>query len=546
MTRSIIDPVTRIEGHLRVEMEVSGGVVKDAWVSGTLFRGMELILRGRAPEDAFWVSQRICGVCPVSHGHTSTMATEAAIGATVPQGARIARNLVEGAQFLHSHILWFYNLAALDYVNPVNGLKADIADTYALAQAAGTGVADFGAVAKRLTAFAERGQMSIFSGNWFDSPHYALPPELDLIATAHYLEALEMQAVASTISGIIGGKMPHIMTSVAGGTTWVPSVANLDDVLFRFTQLRDWIANTMIPDTLAIAPFYLAALDWGAGVGNFLAWGVFDDETFDPVKRYLPAGITRGLKLEEVDSEKIVEYVDRSFYEKTSGGLHPTKGATQPVAPTYDVENQYTWSKAPRYDGLPMEVGGLSRLIVAYLRGVPRVKELIDGTLEALGAAGKPDVLVSTLGRTAGRNLEALYVAELMVDQVAELIERIKGGDAKLYEPYEIKDGVGVGMWEAPRGALLHATDIKGGKIDNYQCIVPSTWNISPRDGEGVRGPMEEALIGVPVDDVEKPLNALRTVHSFDPCVACAVHVVEPKSGKECEVLYSPHGRGVM
>jgi hydrogenase large subunit len=546
MTRSIIDPVTRIEGHLRVEMEVSGGVVKDAWVSGTLFRGMELILKGRAPEDAFWVSQRICGVCPVSHGHTSTMATENAIGAAVPQGARIARNLVEGAQFLHSHILWFYNLAALDYVNPINALSADIADTYALAEAAGTGTADFGAIAKRLTAFAERGQLSIFSGNWFDSPHYALPPELDLIATCHYLEALEMQAVASTISGIIGGKMPHIMTSVTGGTTWVPTVQNLDDVLFRFTQLRDWIQNTMIPDTLAIAPFYTAALEWGAGVGNFLAWGVFDDESFDPVKRYLPAGITRGLELEEVDSQKIVEYVDRSFYEKTSGGLHPTKGATQPVAPTYDVENAYTWSKAPRYDGLPMEVGGLSRLIVAYLRGVPRVKTLIDGTLKALGAEGKPDVLISTLGRTAGRNLEALYVAELMVDQVTELIERIKGGDAKLYEPYEIKDGVGTGMWEAPRGALLHATDIKGGKIDNYQCIVPSTWNISPRDGNGVRGPMEEALVGVPVDDVEKPLNALRTVHSFDPCVACAVHVVESKTGKECEVLYTPHGRGVM
>ncbi len=193
-----------------------------------------------------------------------------------------------------------------------------------------------------------------------------------------------------------------------------------------------------------------------------------------------------------------------------------------------------------------MEVGGLSRLVVAYLRGVPRVKELIDGTLAALGAPGKPEVLVSTLGRTAGRNLEALYVAELMIDQVGELIARVKGGDATFYEPYEIKDGVGMGMWEAPRGALLHATDIKDGKIDNYQCIVPSTWNISPRDANGVRGPMEQALIGVPVEDVEKPLNALRTVHSFDPCVACAVHVVEPKTGRSCEVLHMPNGRAVM
>lgn len=546
MVRSIIDPVTRIEGHLKVEVEVVDGVVEDAWVSGTLFRGMELILKGRAPEDAFWISQRICGVCPVSHGHTSTMATEAAIGASIPQGARIARNLVEGAQFLHSNILWFYNLAALDYVNPLNALKADIADTYALAQAAGTGNSDFGAVAKRLGDFAERGQMSIFSGNWFDSPHYALPPELDLIATAHYLEALEMQAVASTISGIVGGKMPHIMTSVAGGTTWVPTADKLDDVLFRFIQLRDWIKNTMIPDTLAIAPFYTDALTWGVGVQNFLAWGVFDDESFDPVNRYLPAGITRGLKLEEVDASKIIEYVDRSFYEKTSGGLHPSQGVTQPIAPVYDTEGKYTWSKAPRYDGLPMEVGGLSRMLVAYLRGVPRVKELVDRALGALGVAGKPEVLISTLGRAAARNLETLYVAELMVEQVTELIERIKSGDAALHEPYEIKDGVGVGMWEAPRGALLHATDIKNGKIDNYQCIVPSTWNVSPRDGEGIRGPMEEALIGVPVDDVEKPLNALRTVHSFAPCIACAVHVAEPKTGKSATALHTPYGRGVM
>lgn len=542
MVRSIIDPVTRIEGHLRVEMEVEDGVVKDAWVSGTLFRGMELILRGRAPEDAFWVSQRICGVCPVSHGLTATQAAEEAMQIKVPQGARLARNLVEGAQFLHSHILWFYNLAALDWVSPVNALKADVADTYALAQAAGTRTADFGAIQKRLKDFVERGQLSIFSGNWFDSPEYKLPPELDLIATAHYLEALEMQAVASTISGIVGGKMPHIMTMVPGGTTWVPTSQNLDDVLFRFMQIRDWIASAMIPDTLAIAPYYLDALNYGAGVGNFLAWGVFDDESFDPTKRYLPAGIARGLKLEEVDREKIVEYVDRSFYEATSGGLHPSQGRTEPIEPKYDVNAKYTWAKAPRYDEVPMEVGGLSRLVVAYLRGVPRVKELIDSTLEKLGAPGKPEVLVSTLGRTAGRNLEALYVAELMVQQTLELIERIKGGDAKLYEPYEIVDGAGMGMWEAPRGALLHATDIQGGKIANYQCIVPSTWNISPRDGKGVRGPMEEALIGVPVEDVEKPILALRTVHSFDPCIACGVHVVDVKTGKESMFSTSPMG----
>lgn len=542
MARSIIDPISRIEGHLRVEMEVENGVVSDAWVSGTLFRGMEMILKDRAPEDAFWVVQRICGVCPVSHGHTSTMATDEALGITIPTNARIIRNLVEGSQFLHSHILWFYQLAALDWVNPIDALSADIADTYALAQAAGTGASDFGAVAQRLTAFAENGQMSIFSGNWFDHPGYVLPPELNLIATAHYLEALEMQAEASTVSGIIGGKMPHIMTSVPGGTTFVPSEQNLDDILFRLTRIKEWIATTMIPDTLAIAPFYLDALDYGAGCGNFLAWGVFNDPTMELNNRYLPAGIAKGLSLSDVDESKVTEYVTHSFYKTYDGGLSPEDGRTEPVFTEYNVDDKYTWSKAPRYEDLPMEVGGLSRLIVAYLRGVPRVVELIDGALEALGVPGQPEVLVSTLGRVAGRNLEALYVAELMIDQVNELIENIKGGDSKFFEPYDMVDGKGTGLWEAPRGALLHHTDIKSGKIDHYQIVVPSTWNISPRDANGVRGPMEEALVGVPVEDVEKPLHALRTVHSFDPCVACAVHVVEPKTGKACTVLSSPMG----
>jgi hydrogenase large subunit len=241
VTRSIIDPITRIEGHLRVEMEVDGGVVKDAWVSGGLFRGVELILKGREPRDAYFVSQRICGVCPISHGHTSTLATEAALyskGKQTPENARLVRNLLEGAQFLHSHILWFYNLAALDWVNPVNALKANIADTYALAEKAGTSIADFGAVQKRLKAFVENGQLSIFTGNWFDTPGYKLPPELDLIATAHYLEALTKQAEASQISAIIGGKMPHVMTTAAGGTTWVPSEDKLADVLFRLKDLN--------------------------------------------------------------------------------------------------------------------------------------------------------------------------------------------------------------------------------------------------------------------------------------------------------------------
>lgn len=549
MVRSVIDPVTRIEGHLRIEMEVGGGVVKDAWVSGGLFRGVELILKGREPRDAYFVSQRICGVCPISHGHTSTMATEAALykdGAKIPENARIIRNLLEGAQFLHSHILWFYNLAALDWVNPVNALKANIADTYALAEKAGTSITDFGAVQSRLKAFVENGQLSIFSGNWFDSPGYKLPPELDLIATAHYLEALTKQAEASQISAIIGGKMPHTMTGAAGGTTWMPTESKLADVLYRFQDLNQWIAATMVPDTLAIAPFYLDAAGYGKGVGNFGAWGVFDEKTRTPDTRALPAGILIGGQLSDPDEAKILEYVKHAYYTSPSG-LNPTKGATTPEFSKYDTGAQYTWSKAPRYDGKPIEMGGLARLMVAYTRGVPRVKELIDSTLGALStAAGTklgPDVLVSTLGRVAGRNLEALYVSELMMGYVNELIANIKGGDSSFYEPLNSEDGEGTGMWEAPRGALLHYTNVAGNKIQNYQAIVPSTWNISPRDDNDVRGPMEQALIGCPVESVEKPLHALRTVHSFDPCVACAVHVSEPRTGKSFRTITSPVGR---
>lgn len=548
MARSVIDPITRIEGHLRVEMEVDGGVVKDAWVSGGLFRGVELILKGREPRDAYFITQRICGVCPISHGHTSTLATEAALykdGAKIPENARIIRNLLEGAQFLHSHILWFYNLAALDWVNPVNALSANIADTYALAEQAGTSTADFGAVQKRLKAFVENGQLSIFSGNWFDAPGYKLPPELDLIATAHYLEALTKQAEASQISAIIGGKMPHVMTTAAGGVTWMPSEEKLADVLFRFQDLNKWIASTMIPDTLAIAPFYLDAAGYGKGVGDFGAWGVFEEKDRTPAKRALPAGMVVGGALTEVDAAKILEYVKHSYYTSASG-LNPTKGETKPEYTKYDTADKYTWSKAPRYDGKPVEMGGLARLVVAYMRGVPRIKELIDSTLLTLGGGTTPlpiTALISTLGRTAGRNLEALYVSELMLTYMGELIANIKGGDTKFYEPLNGTDGEGTGMWEAPRGALLHYTNVKGNKIENYQAIVPSTWNISPRDDNGVRGPMEEALIGCPVESIEKPLHALRTVHSFDPCVACAVHLSEPKTGKSFKVVTSPFGR---
>ena len=280
-TNIVIDPVTRIEGHLRVECEVENGVIKDAWVSGTLFRGMEMVLKGRAPSDAFYVAQRICGVCPISHGHAATMAAEQALEVTIPNGARIVRNIIEAAQYLHSHILWFYTLAALDYIDPGKALEANIANTYALAQQAGTTTSDFKAVQDKLKGLVAGGQLSIFTNGWFNHPAYSqtMPPELALIGVAHYLEALELQAEAARVIAIMGGKFPHFMTSLPGGTAWVPTEEKLDDILFRLIRVRDFVYNTMIPDTLAIAPFYTEALKYGGGHGNFLAWGVFNRES---------------------------------------------------------------------------------------------------------------------------------------------------------------------------------------------------------------------------------------------------------------------------
>ena len=524
MARTVIDPLTRIEGHLRVECEVENGVITDAWVSGGLFRGMEVVMKGRQPSDAYYIAQRICGVCPISHGHASTMSAESALGVTIPNGARLVRNIIEAAQYLHSHILWFYTLAALDYVSPAKALQANIADTYALAQAAGTSTANFAAVQNKVKALVEGGDLSIFTNGYLDHPAFSpdMPAELHLIAVAHYLEALEMQAEASRVIAIMGGKFPHFMTSIPGGTAWMPTEEKLDDILFRLIRVRDWVYATMIPDTLAIAPYYVDALNYGGGTGNFLAWGVFNDESMEMTKRYLPNGAvfvpTKGLAVEDADPAKIAEYVEHSWLDGKSG-LNPADGQTVPPGEFagYDVNDRYTWAKAPRYDGKSTEVGPLARMIVAYLRGVAPVKAIVDAALTALGAAGKPEVLVSLLGRVAARNLETAVIADWSIEWVNELVGAVKEGGVEFFKPIEADAGKGAGMWEAPRGALGHWMNVEGGLIANYQIVTPSTWDISPRDAQGVRGPMEEALVGTPILDPERPMEAGRVARSFDP-----------------------------
>ena len=555
MTRSVIDPITRIEGHLRVEMEVENGVVADAWVSGGCFRGMELVVQNRTPEDAAQIVERICGVCPVSHAHASSVAGDKAYGITISNNARIVRNLLEGAQFLHSHILWLYNLAALDYVNPLNALQANVDDAYAVALENGLALhSDLNQLYEKLAAFADNGQLSIFSGNWFDADGgeaYVDNPEANLILTSHYLEALKMQARSSEMAALLGGKMPHVMTSIPGGNMWVPTESKLDDLLAMATEVRDWVNDTVLADTVMLAKLYPEVLTFGKGCGRYIAWGVFegpdwpygDNYTEQMLNRYLPmAVLDEQFQASDVQENLITEYMGRSWYKGSETYTSPYF-VTDPDFTEYNVDDRYSWVKAPAYDGKPMEAGSMARIFAAYVRGVPFIKEQVDAVLGILGA--KPGDLAafqSTLGRTAIRQIETIYIANLMVEWVNELAEAIKGGDSEYFREPARLTGEGTGFWEAPRGALYHSEKVVDGKIEGYQIIIPSTWNLAPINGDGEHGPLEQALIGVPVADIEKPINALRTVHSFDPCTACAVHVTERGTGKHFETVTSPWG----
>jgi len=523
MTRITIDPMTRIEGHMRIDVEIEAGKVTDAWTTGTLFRGFEIILRGRDPRDAWHITQRICGVCPTSHGHASSMSMDDAFQVKPPDNGRIIRNIIEGAQFLHSHILWFYHLNALDYVDVVSALKAEPKE------------ASLKAVQRKLKAYVDSGQLGPFANAYWGHPAYKLPPDINLLAVAHYLEGLVMQAKAAQISALFGGRMPMTMTSPPGGVTHVPSVDDLKNYLFRIQELQTWIDGTFIGDLYAIAPYYLDQAAVGRGHGNFLAWGVFEDASFDPKKRLLPRGALFAADfptLHEAKPEDVMEDTTHGWYRQGKP-LNPATGATDPEFTAYDTGKQYTWAKAPRLQNRPMEAGALSRMLVAYAAGQPTAKKLIDEALARIGYPGKPQVLFGVIGRIAARALECKLVADAMHQWGLDLIENIKQGKTAVYTEYRIPDKArGIGLWEAPRGALGHWIDVEGKRIKNYQCVVPTTWNVSPRDENGVRGPIEEALVGVKVADAEKPLEVLRVVHSFDPCLACTVHLIHPASNR--------------
>ena len=489
-------------------------------------------------------------------------AVENALQITIPDNARIIRNLISGIQYVQDHVIHFYHLHALDWVDIVSALKADPSKTSSLAQSLSdwpkSSATYFKGVQQKVKALAESGQLGIYANAYWGHPAYKLPPEANLMAVAHYLEALDWQREVIRMHALLGAKNPHTQTFLVGGVS-IPvdpssqNALNADSIAFlneKSQMALDFVQKVYIPDLLAVAAVYKNWAEYGVGVGNYLSYGEFpNDGESNTSNLWLPRGIIKGKDLAKVlpvDHEKIMEYVTPSWYEYKEGdgkSRHPWEGETdykytgpKPPYEFLNTDKKYSWIKAPRYEDMAMEVGPLSRMLVAYASGHKRVKEVVNMVLKKLGAG--PAALFSTLGRVAARGVETLVTAEMLPVWTGQLAENMKKGELRIHNgekwdpstwPSEAK---GYGFYEAPRGALGHWINIKDKKIANYQCVVPSTWNGSPRDAKGQRGPYEASLIGTPVADPTKPVEILRTVHSFDPCMACAVHVVDPE-GKE-------------
>ena len=454
----VIDPVTRIEGHLGIEAELDGGKVVDARSKGTLFRGFEIILKGRDPRDAVHLTQRICGVCSASHAMASATCLDNAFGVKPPDSARVIRNLVVGANFLHSHILHFYHLSVLDYVK-------------------GPDTAPF---------------IPRYKGD------YRLSKEANDACVNHYLEALKIRILPHEMRAIFVGKAPHHVGFVAGGVTQKPTVDKIKGYLWRLKKVQDFIDNVYVPDVQAIAGAYGDYEQIGTGHKNLLVYGAFDLDSTGKNKLFKRGRYTDG-KLLDVDPARITEDVKYSWYQDKTSGKRPAESVTEPAP---EKSGAYTWVKAPRYDGTPYELGPLARMWINgdYQKGI------------------------SVIDRHAARALEAQKIAKALEEWVKQLKP-----DGQVWNECAVPDSAqAAGLVEAPRGALGHWISIKNKKIENYQCVVPSTWNTSPRDNKGTRGPIEEALVGTPVKDADNPIEVLRVVRSFDPCLACAVHLIRP------------------
>lgn len=574
--RVVVDPLTRIEGHMRCEVNIDAdNMIRNAVSTGTMWRGLEVILKGRDPRDAWAFTQRICGVCTGTHALTSVRAVEDALDIKIPENANSIRNIMQLSLQIHDHLVHFYHLHALDWVNPVTALKADPKATSELQKQVSpshpkSSPGYFRDVQNRLKRFIESGQLGPFKNGYWDNPAYLLPPEANLMATTHYLEALDFQSQIMKTRVIFGGKDPHPNWIVGGvpcainvdgvGAVGAINMERLNFVSSIIDQTTEFIENVYIPDIIAIGNFYKGWL-YGGGLSgkSVLAYGDIPENAndFSPANLLMPQGAVINGNLKEVhpvdfrDPAQIQEFVPHSWYtypdEKV--GLHPWDGVTVPnyvLGPNakgtktnieeLDEGGKYSWIKAPRWKGHAMEVGPLARYVVGYAAGHAEITEQINATLSALNVP--VDALFSTLGRTAARALEAQRCCRLQRHFMDKLIATIKAGDSSTanverWDPESWpKEAKGVGFTEAPRGALAHWIKIKDTKIDNYQCVVPTTWNGSPRDNEGNIGAFEASLMNTKVERPEEPVEILRTIHSFDPCLACSTHVMS-EDGRE-------------
>lgn len=568
--RIVVDPITRIEGHLRIEVDVDdSGVIKEAYSSGTAVRGLELIVRDRDPRDVWAYIQRICGVCTSTHALAAVRSVEDAFDIKIPRNAHLIREIMNQAVFLHDHVVHFYHLHALDWVDVISALKADTNETSKIAQSISSWPKSspgyFKDVQNKIKKLVESGQLGIFANGYWGHKAYKLPPEVNLMAVAHYLEALDWQKEIVKVHTILGGKNPHPHYLVGGMAT--PIDINSDNGIHAerllhisqiIDQAREFVNQVYIPDLIAIGSYYK---DWtyGGGLNNYLCYGDFSTtNVYEPKNYRFPRGIVLNGNLNEIhdidlkDSSHVKEFIDHSWYsydgkEKNGVGKHPWEGETTfnytgPKAPfkQLDTDAKYSWLKAPRWKEKPMETGPLARMIVGYAAGKEDIVNIVDDTLKKLGMP--MEGLQSALGRTVARGIESVLVVDWMRNDMDELFKNIKNGnmitfDKTKWEPETWpKSSKGVGWLEAPRGALGHWIEIEDGKTKNYQAVVPSTWNASPKDHNGNIGAYEAALKGTPMLDKEQPLEILRIIHSFDPCLACAVHLTDLETKNSTEI----------
>ncbi len=558
--RIVVDPVTRIEGHLRIDCEVDKGRVTKAWSSGQMWRGIEVILQGRDPREAWIFTQRICGVCTTVHAIASVRAVENALGLEIPLNAQFIRNMIIGAHAVHDHIVHFYHLCALDWVDIVSALKADARASAKLGQSLsawkGNSYQEIKGVQDRLKGFVGTGQLGVFGSGYWGHPAMKLPPEVNLLAATHYFQALEYQRKINQVVGILGSKTPHIQNLAVGGvanpinpdSTTALNMERLHLVKTLIDEVGDFVENVLLTDVAAVGAHYADWTGYGAGVLNYLSVPDMPLDSkgtrFELPGGYIPAGEIGKFSpivshRDKFFEENVKESIRHSWY-KGDWNRHPYEGETVPDYTDFQDEGKYSWVKSPTFMGRPAQVGPLANVLCMYVSGHQPTKKYVDQTLKTVSSLAGTTVgigaLHSTIGRIAARSVRCAVLYDTLKNQWQALLNNISNGDMTTFNAPVFPKGEqrGFGFHEAPRGTLSHWIVIENGRIKNYQAVVPSTWNAGPRNSDDEPGPYESSLVGNPVADPEKPLEVLRTVHSFDPCLACAIHLAD---GRQREIV---------